>query len=109
MNLIFGNHSADKSINQAQFLSWSMWISLTLALAFGTGCIERDEGHYDTTIHELDSGWEFREGTSENWFPAEVPGDVMTDLMRVGVIPDPFYGTAEKDVQWVEKTDWIYR
>ena len=109
MNLIFGNHSADKSINQAQFLSWSMWIGLTLALAFGAGCIERDEGYYDTTIHELNSGWEFREGTSENWFPAEVPGDAMTDLMRVGVIPDPFYGTVEKDVQWVEKTDWIYR
>lgn len=109
MNLIIGNRSAHHSIKQAQSLSWSMWIGLTLAFAFGAGCIERPEGHFDTKTHELDSGWEFRKSTSDNWLPAEVPGDAMTDLMRAGVIPDPFFGTAENDVQWVEKTDWVYR
>ncbi|HZL18050.1 MAG TPA: glycoside hydrolase family 2 protein, partial [Polyangia bacterium] len=41
--------------------------------------------------------------------PAQVPGCVHTDLLRDGKIPDPFYGTNEKTLQWIEKTDWEYR
>ena len=43
------------------------------------------------------------------WIPAEVPGCVHTDLLRAGKIPDPFYGTNEKALQWIERTDWEYR
>lgn len=39
---------------------------------------------------------------------AVVPGCNYLDLMREQVIPDPFYGTNEKDVYWVSETDWIY-
>lgn len=45
----------------------------------------------------------------EQWLEAIVPGCVHTDLMRHGLIPDPFYGTNEDDVQWVDKQDWDYR
>jgi beta-mannosidase len=41
--------------------------------------------------------------------PAVVPGCVHTDLLRAGKIPDPFYGTNEKGLQWIEHTDWEYR
>src|SRR3954469_12040595 len=44
-----------------------------------------------------------------DWIPAEVPGCVHTDLLRAGKIPDPFYGTNEKALQWIERTDWEYR
>jgi beta-mannosidase len=44
-----------------------------------------------------------------DWIPAEVPGCVHTDLLRAGKIPDPFVGTNEKSLQWIEKTDWEYR
>jgi beta-mannosidase len=44
-----------------------------------------------------------------DWIPAEVPGCVHTDLLRAGKIPDPFYGTNEKSLQWIERTDWEYR
>ena len=44
-----------------------------------------------------------------DWMPAQVPGCVHTDLLRDGKIPDPFYGTNEKTLQWIEKTDWEYR
>src|SRR6185369_11492037 len=44
-----------------------------------------------------------------DWLPAEVPGCVHTDLLRAGKIPDPFYGTNEKALQWIEHTDWEYR
>jgi beta-mannosidase len=43
------------------------------------------------------------------WIPAEVPGCVHTDLLRAGKIPEPFYGTNEKALQWIEHTDWEYR
>src|ERR1700749_1696387 len=43
------------------------------------------------------------------WAPAVVPGCVHTDLLRAKKIADPFYGTNEKDQQWIERTSWEYR
>jgi beta-mannosidase len=40
--------------------------------------------------------------------PAEVPGHVHDDLVRAGVIPDPFRRMNERGVQWVDETDWEY-
>lgn len=31
------------------------------------------------------------------------------DLVRHGVLPDPFYGTNEEKVQWVEDENWDFR
>ncbi|MCS7222942.1 MAG: glycoside hydrolase family 2 protein [Armatimonadetes bacterium] len=42
-------------------------------------------------------------------FPAKVPGTVHLDLIRNGAIPDPFFGTNELTVQWVEEREWWYR
>ena len=44
-----------------------------------------------------------------DWIPAAVPGCVHTDLLRAGKIPDPFAGTNEKALQWIEHADWEYR
>ena len=46
---------------------------------------------------------------SLRWMPATVPGTVHTDLMKQKLIPDPYVGTAERDVQWVETQQWQYR
>jgi beta-mannosidase len=43
------------------------------------------------------------------WMPAAVPGCVHTDLLRAKKIADPFWGTNEKDQQWIERTSWEYR
>src|ERR1700760_3584461 len=64
----------------------------------------------------LDTGWQVREVPSEHiavhnhlpWLPAQVPGQVHLDLMRAGVIPDPFARMHERDVAWVDETDWVY-
>ena len=53
--------------------------------------------------------WQFRDTTSKNWLPATVPGCVHTDLLAAGKIPDPFYGTNELDLQWIEERDWEYQ
>ena len=42
------------------------------------------------------------------WLPAEVPGCVHLDLMRAGVIPDPFVRLNEHGVAWVDDRDWVY-
>jgi beta-mannosidase len=34
---------------------------------------------------------------------------VHTDLRRHRLIPDPFWGTNELDLQWIEERDWEYR
>ncbi|MBW5447088.1 glycoside hydrolase family 2 protein [Cohnella sp. CFH 77786] len=52
--------------------------------------------------------WRFREAGGAEWRPAQVPGCVHTDLLRNGLIPDPFDGTNEIDLQWIDKKDWEY-
>lgn len=53
--------------------------------------------------------WQFRDCSGKSWLPATVPGCVHTDLLHAGKISDPFYGTNELDLQWIEDRDWEYR
>lgn len=52
--------------------------------------------------------WKFKACDESEWLPAQVPGCVHTDLLKNGIIPDPFYGTNEHDLQWIDKKDWEY-
>ena len=54
------------------------------------------------------ASWRFRDCSTKTWLPATVPGCVHTDLLRAGKIPDPFWGTNEIDLQWIEQRDWEY-
>jgi beta-mannosidase len=64
----------------------------------------------------IDTGWRVREAATPHtpehnrltWLPAQVPGHVHLDLMRAGVIPDPFQRMQERDVAWVSESDWEY-
>lgn len=44
-----------------------------------------------------------------HWQPATVPGNVRTDLLALGRIPDPFVAEGYKASLWVEDVDWWYR
>ncbi|NDW17617.1 glycoside hydrolase family 2 protein [Dysgonomonas sp. 216] len=57
---------------------------------------------------EIKEDWRFRQGSSQNWFPATVPGVVHTDLMANEIIEDPFFRMNERNVQWIDKEDWMY-
>ncbi len=50
-----------------------------------------------------------QEQASKDWLPAQVPGSVQQTLLGAGLIPDPYYGLNEKEVQWVGEKDWLYR
>ncbi len=54
--------------------------------------------------------WQFRDATRHSpWRDAVVPGCVHRDLLRHGLIPDPFWSTNEAKLQWIEERDWEYR
>lgn len=53
--------------------------------------------------------WNFRKGNDNQWFPAKVPGTVHTDLLANKLIPDPFIGANENQLQWIENEDWQYQ
>lgn len=59
------------------------------------------------SLHSLP--WLFRDATLAGpWHAAIVPGCVHRDLLRHGLIPDPFFGTNELELQWIEEHDWEY-
>lgn len=60
-------------------------------------------------IQLLHKSWQFAEQGSSQWRPASVPGTVHTDLMKQQVIPDPYYRSNEKAVQWVADKNWVYK
>ena len=63
-----------------------------------------------TTFALSSAAWQFRDATKQSpWQSATVPGCVHTDLLRHKLIPDPFWGTNELQLQWIEERDWEYR
>lgn len=68
----------------------------------------------------LNDGWQFRlagkslqngmkDSTFTKWQEATIPGSVQSNLIRHGLLPDPFYGTNEEKVQWVENENWDFK
>lgn len=55
------------------------------------------------------TNWQFRPEGEEGWCPATVPGCVHTDLLRNQRIPDPFYKTNERGLQWIDRLSWEYQ
>ncbi|MFY0625005.1 MAG: hypothetical protein JXR07_01840 [Reichenbachiella sp.] len=47
-------------------------------------------------------------GDALNWAPAQVPGDVFTDLWRIGRIDDPHFGRNSVKAKWVNEYEWWY-
>ncbi|MCX6249111.1 MAG: glycoside hydrolase family 2 protein [Bacteroidetes bacterium] len=57
---------------------------------------------------DLGGKWKFRKAGTSQWMDAKVPGCVHTDLMKNGVIPDPFLRDNEKNLQWISDIGWEY-
>lgn len=57
----------------------------------------------------LNGEWKLKNITDGNLeCIAQVPSTNFNDLMKAGLIPDPFYKTNEKDTLWVGDKDWSY-
>ncbi len=82
------------------FLMAALWLPFLL-LPFGS---------WGKTKDRIIAGtWQFQQEGKSEWMPATVPGMVYTDLIALKKIPDPHYGSNEKDVQWVPLENWIYK
>lgn len=72
-----------------------------------------DDSHHRTLLHD---GWKLKlpggvpqlAGHGGKMLPAEVPGCVHLDLMKAGLIDDPFRSDVEYKVRWIDETDWTY-
>ncbi len=69
----------------------------------------------EPSSRNLNSDWQFRavgnpdKPDIQQWHAAQVPGVVHTDLLRNGLIPDPFDRDNEFRLQWIGLTDWEYQ
>src|SRR5260370_6065761 len=68
-----------------------------------------------STARVLEAKWEFRADSNtdqadvKEWHRAQVLGVVQTDLLRDGLIPDPFYQDNDTRLQWIGLAEWEYR
>ncbi|WP_187365283.1 glycosyl hydrolase 2 galactose-binding domain-containing protein [Cellulosimicrobium cellulans] len=47
--------------------------------------------------------------TTPGWWPAAVPGSVVTDLARAGELPDPYRDRNSRAAEWTGARHWVYR
>jgi beta-mannosidase len=60
----------------------------------------------------IDAGWQFKQVDKDDsaFLPvSQFPTNVHLDLLHHKLIPDPFIGKNELDVQWVGEKQWVYR
>lgn len=57
----------------------------------------------------LVTGWAFCNEDSNLYYPATVPGSLVSDLTNVGIISNPFIGDNASEVQWIGDKSWSYR
>ena len=78
-----------------------------MGLIFFSSCQHQDEENM--SVMELKNGWTYQEVDGAHQGAAMVPGTIHTDLLNNKQIEDPFYRTNEKDLQWIDKKDWVYQ
>lgn len=61
------------------------------------------------SVFKLNDNWQFSETGEERWYPTQVPNSIHTDLFENGLIPHPFIGDNEKDLQWIADRYWTYK
>jgi len=66
-------------------------------------------GDWKFRLHKDSKGKIKHKNDLTRWMNARVPGTVHTDLMSLGIIPDPYYRMNERDVQWVDTCTWEYK
>jgi len=62
-------------------------------------------------MNKIDLGgtWKFQRAGSTQWNDGTVPGCVHLDLMKNGIINDPFFRDNEQFIQWIGSTGWEYK
>ncbi len=59
-------------------------------------------------IDLTDKVWKFGEVRKNLKYKATIPGTVQTDLLKNGLIEDPYFGDNESRYSWIGDKDWEY-
>ncbi len=59
--------------------------------------------------YPLNGLWHLCDDSGSIELPGQVPGNVHTDLLAVGLLKDPYFREQELEAQWVAERDWTYR
>lgn len=59
-------------------------------------------------ILDLNGPWQLFQPDRNLKLNAEVPGQVQTDLLRAGIIADPYYRDREAEQLWIGQSTWEY-
>ncbi len=78
-----------------------IWLILMI---FWQGC-SSPQPYREVDLH---ADWQLKWDDS-TWLPAHVPGDVVSDLWRLGRIDDPLVGDNAAKLRWLENRQWEYR
>lgn len=57
---------------------------------------------------DLNGAWKMKKTTDHRWIEASVPGSVYSDLMKAGLMEDPFYRDNEKKASDICRHDYEY-
>ncbi|SMF70038.1 beta-mannosidase [Xaviernesmea oryzae] len=58
------------------------------------------------TSIDLSGTWQLTSLNGTHCTEIPIPGDVHSALKSAGIIPDPYFGRNENEVQWVAREDW---
>jgi beta-mannosidase len=81
-----------------------MFKKITLFLIFICYSVSAQTSYRNLSIEN----WKFNKQNEAKKHKATIPGTVHTDLFQNQLIPDPFFGTNEKQLQWIENENWQY-
>ena len=82
-----------------------MFRNLVLICSFLLSCLVTAQTSHRNLSTE---NWTFNKQNDSQKYKATIPGTVHTDLFQNKVIPDPFFGANEKELQWIENENWEY-
>jgi beta-mannosidase len=95
--------------NWVTLKNWIMRVALCALVVFlFWGCQGMAQSDNLPERINLNTNWSFSEQGTNEWRSATVPGVIHTDLLAHGLIPDPWFGLNEQQIQWVEEKDWAY-
>jgi beta-mannosidase len=64
------------------------------------------------TVIPINKNWQFKQADKDDasyLAVAQFPTHIHLDLLHHNLIPDPFVGQNEKEVQWIGETVWVYK
>jgi len=63
---------------------------------------------YHDCCQSLNRGWNLKTDTLSIGLQVDIPSVVQADLYAAGIIPHPYLGKVEPELQWIPQREWTY-